>query len=114
MTTTLTGARVRTCRRCERPMLNQKQATGTGLRRHAGRGLCTACVAQLTPDQLLDFERVTRSRDEMLDDYDLLRRQGHSRREIAERIGTSLATLERCLWRARAACDPRAKLGPRS
>jgi hypothetical protein len=94
-------------------MLNQKQATGSGLRRHAARGLCSACVARLTPDQLLDFERTNRTRDEVLDDYDLLRRQGHARREIARRIGMNLAALEQCLWRARRVCDPRAKLGPR-
>jgi transposase-like protein len=94
-------------------MLAQRWAAGTGIHRHSGRGLCNPCVRQLTPDQLLDFERITHTRDEILDDYDLLRRQGYSRRKIAERIGVSLAALEQCIWRARRVCDPRAKLGPR-
>jgi transposase-like protein len=101
------------CRRCEHPMLPAKHATGSGLRRHSGRGLCNACVHALTPDQLIDYERTTRSRDEVLADYDPLRRQGYPRRDIAARIGISLDALDRCLHRARHAGDPRAVLGPR-
>jgi hypothetical protein len=114
MSTTTVEAAVRTCRRCQRAMLAQRAAVGTGMRRHHGRGLCSACVDQLTPDQLLNYERSNRTRDEVLDDYDLLRRQGHPRRVIAKRIGMNLDALEQVLRRARRVSDPRAKLGPRS
>jgi hypothetical protein len=103
----------RTCRRCERPMLTPRAAVGSGQRRHGGRGLCDPCFRGLTPDQRADFERNTRTRDEVLDDYDPLRRQGYHRRDIAERIGMSVDALEQCLRRARRDHDPRAVLGPR-
>ncbi|MGH3598920.1 MAG: hypothetical protein ACRDQH_01365 [Pseudonocardiaceae bacterium] len=55
-----------------------------------------------------DYERRTRSRDDLLDDYVLLREQGCSWPQCAERLGMSYPSFARALLRARAAGDPRA------
>lgn len=52
-----------------------------------------------------------RHADEVLEDWDLLRRAGLTRAEAAQRIGMRLESLERVLQRHRD--DPRARLGQR-
>lgn len=74
-----------------------------------GRDLCKQCYAKATRDgTLADYERRTRSRDELLDDYMLLRSEGYSWRHIAERLGMTYPAFERAMLRARADGDPRA------
>ncbi|MGH7687803.1 MAG: hypothetical protein ACREN2_13450 [Candidatus Dormibacteria bacterium] len=58
--------------------------------------------------ELVDYERLTRSRDDLLDDYVLLRAQGHDWRQCAARLGMSFAAFSRAMHRARADNDPRA------
>lgn len=52
-----------------------------------------------------------RRTDELLDDWDAMRRAGVTRREAAERLGMTEPGLHRMLQRHRD--DPRAKLGQR-
>lgn len=55
--------------------------------------------------------RLYRWTDEVLDEWDRLRRAGVTRADAARRIGVRLETLERMLQRHRD--DPRAQLGQR-
>lgn len=79
---------------------------------HGGRGLCNSCHArERYHGRLADHPRSTRSRDELLEEWELLRGQGHTRVQAAERLGMSPSAFERALQRARAAGDPRAARG---
>ena len=79
---------------------------------HGGRGLCNACHGkERYHGRLDDYPRRTRSRDELLAEWDLLRGEGHTRVQAAERLGMHPSAFERALQRARAAGDPRAVLG---
>jgi hypothetical protein len=86
-----------------------------GLSRHAtheGRGLCTPCYERANyRGRLADHPRRTWSRDDVMTEWDLLRRDGHTRAQAAERLGMTWAALDRAIWRARAAGDPRAVPG---
>jgi hypothetical protein len=102
-----TGARC--CRKCAHPMVGQRHTPPPGWKRHCARGLCTSCwrTARRT-GELLDFERGSHARDEVLDEWALLRKQGASRAQAAKRIGMSAEALDRAYLRARRAGDPRA------
>lgn len=58
---------------------------------------------------LTDYERINRSRDDLLDDYVVLRREGYDWRRCAERLGMTYLAFERAMCRARKAGDPRAR-----
>lgn len=80
-----------------------------GVLAHGSRGLCTTCRHHARVNGTIgEFERINRSRDDVLDDWVVLRRQGYSRRQAAERIGMRFAALDRAIQRARRAGDPRA------
>lgn len=74
-----------------------------------GRGLCSHCyqTAWATGD-LIDYPRATRSRNDLLDDYVILRAEGHTGQQIAQRLGMTYPAFERALQRARRDGDPRA------
>jgi hypothetical protein len=75
---------------------------------HKGRGLCGTCRDYVTTHgDLADYPRVTISRDELLDDYVILRKEGYTHRQIAKRLGMTYVALDRALVRARKAGDPR-------
>lgn len=83
--------------------------------RNAGRGLCAHChQGALRAGTLCDYERLTRSRADVLDDWTVLRGQGVTRLQAAARLGMSFPAFERALFRARAAGDERAVLGVRT
>jgi hypothetical protein len=103
------GPEVRRCRRCPYPLVPVRMTGLPGWRRHAGRGLCDTCRSQArTTGELIDFERFTRSRDELLDDWAVLRAEGYTLRQAAERLGMTQAAFERAYHRARRDGDPRA------
>jgi hypothetical protein len=58
--------------------------------------------------ELLEHERVTRSRAEVLEDWAILRAQGHTLAQAAPRIGMPYGSLRDAVRRARLAGDPRA------
>lgn len=103
----------RPCARCGKHTLpdNKRQRTDTAYAdRMRGRGMCTNCYAnEEYHGRLTDWPRVTRSRDELLDDYVILRRQGYDGKQCADRLGMKYPTFERAILRARAAGDPRAR-----
>jgi hypothetical protein len=76
---------------------------------HEARGLCSPCYGRaLHADRLDEFPRRTRSRDELMSEWDHLRRAGVEWWDAHRRLGMTAAAFERAYWRARAAGDPRA------
>lgn len=111
-TTLRSAGRCRACRAPVFPRPNGARVTDLppGARFHAGRGLCTRChPAAHRAGTLIDFARHTLSRDELLDDWVLLRDEGLTYTQAAARIGMPVAALKRALNRARADGDPRAE-----
>lgn len=111
--TTVDVAAVVRCARCSHPMhLTRKDPGQPGTREHHGRGICGCCFRALKgTDELFDYPRRARTRDEVLDDWTVLRAADCTRREAARRMGMNPASLYRALHRARHDGDPRAALG---
>lgn len=103
------------CVSCPWPLVPQTAGeVPPGWRRHVARGLCDPCwSAAARGGRLPEFERSTYSRDDLLDEWDLLRSQGCTRREAARRLGLSIEAFDRALYRARADGDERAVMGVR-
>jgi hypothetical protein len=86
--------------------------TQPGGTRHEARGLCEPCYKREDyHGRLDDYPRRTWSREELLDEWELLRGENYTRVQAAERLGIRPSAFERALQRARAAGDPRAALG---
>lgn len=68
-------------------LVHARPATCHPNRPLCARGLCRQCyqLAWLRDD--LPDKRTLRSRDEFIADYELLRSEGYTRRQIAERLG---------------------------
>ncbi len=97
------------CTRCDVPMRSRKSDPRPGTRIHLGRGLCVNCRNWARRRGLiLDYPRITRPRDDLLDDYVLLRGEGYTWRQCAERLGMNYPAFRRAMERARTAGDPRA------
>ena len=65
------------------------------------RGLCTSCYPRhLAAGTHVDFERRNRPRSELLEEWEMLRAQGLSRRQAAERLGMKDDSLYAALRRA--------------
>jgi hypothetical protein len=76
--------------------------------------LCPPCWKDAKANgDLPDYERKLRPRDEVLDEWDFLRRSGVTRAEAAERMGIRLDSLDKQIWRASKDGDPRAVYGTR-
>lgn len=74
---------------------------GRTLYRSEGRGLCSTCRSRHRGrGTLLDFERPSRSAEEVVEDWLILRDQGHDRRQAAARMGMTHHALEQALRRA--------------
>lgn len=96
-----------TCRGCGNGPLapgNQRDAP----LRHLGRGLCQKCHRRLyrraargTSDELLDYERVSRSALDVIEDWESLAAQGYTRKQAATRIGMTPAALNQAIARHR-------------
>jgi hypothetical protein len=91
------------CGRCGRPMVSQRaEVVPEGAVRHNARGLCTGCRSHAVRHGLLaDYERATRSIEETLTDYKVLRDRGLDHEQVAEHLGMKPASLQRALERAR-------------
>jgi hypothetical protein len=96
---------------CGRRLVSQKIPAAqrpAGTYQHAGRGLCARCyLAASKRDELLDHERVTYSRDELLDEWEAVRGEV-SFYAFAERMGMKHATWDQAFRRAAKVGDPRA------
>jgi hypothetical protein len=75
----------------------------------AGRGLCRRCYKRARlAGRLADYERRSRSADEALDEWTLMRSEGYTVPQAAARMGMSAAALFGALARAKRRGDPRA------
>lgn len=100
---------LRACLRCEREMTPQKANAidaDTGAVPHGGRGLCVACrqwLARHDPDTLLDYPKGGRPSEEVLAEYELLKRRdpGLLQKHVAEMLGMTYKAFNRSLTRAR-------------
>lgn len=76
---------------------------------HKGRNHCPRCYWRAAKRGMLaDYEKLTHSRDEVLEEWDSVRGT-MTRREFAASIGMSYSTFSRMWLRARAAGDTRAR-----
>jgi hypothetical protein len=79
---------------------------------HEARGLCSPCYdRELHKGSVDQYPRRTRTRDEVMEDWDHLRRSGVEWRDAHQRLGVTRSAFERAYERARAAGDPRALEG---
>ncbi|WP_344029272.1 hypothetical protein [Pseudonocardia kongjuensis] len=84
-------------------------ALPTGVRRKKARGLCGACyMASWRREDLAEHAVQQRPRDDVLDDWLVLRGEGLSLRQAAARLGMSFEAFERAFYRARGDGDERA------
>lgn len=98
---------VRTCAQCGYGMATYP--SDDLARYHQGRGLCNFCRDRAVRlGTLADYERRSRSRDEVMSEWELLRDEGLSKTQAAERLGMAFKTFETAYTRARRAGDPRA------
>lgn len=74
------------------------------LDRNHARGLCGSCYGRhYRAGTHLDLPRRTRCRSEVLEAWEIWRRRGYVRREVAAQLGMTLPAFERACARARAA-----------
>lgn len=67
-----------------------------------GRGLMPRCYDRISRSgNLTDYPRVTRSAADFIADYRMLRGEGHTHRQIAERLEYPLPTMRRQICRLR-------------
>jgi hypothetical protein len=107
------------CLRCSKEVLPDIKRDRPGVPNHKrsrGRSLCSLCYTWARyHGKLVDYPRSTRSRDELLDDYVILRSQGYNWSQCATKLGMSYSAFERAIYRARRARDERAlRLNERS
>lgn len=80
---------------------------------HECRGLCGRCRKRRLQDGTLgEAERRTYSADELLDEWVLLRDDGHRWRDAAARLGVTEAALHKALHVACRRGDPRGRRRP--
>lgn len=83
-----------------------------GVHQHSARGLCARCHWRAEHRGTLSaWPAHLRSRDDVLDDWVILRRRGMNKTQAAAHLGMSFAAFEKAYFRARATGDPRARTG---
>jgi hypothetical protein len=99
----------RRCVRCTRRIYPRSTAPNWASI-HAGRNLCLSCwqIARHHHGIPDDTPRLNRTRDELLDDYVILRADGYTWRQCAQRLNMNYPAFERAMLRARRDRDPRA------
>lgn len=107
MSTPVAPQQTKSCARCRYPM--STHPNGVDCRSHGGRGLCNFCHRRSRRDgTLLDYERPTRTLDEVMTEWEILRSEGYTRRQAADRLGMKWKAFEKAHERARHSGDPRA------
>lgn len=97
------------CAACTAWMVPHRHQPGPGQVMHAGRGLCEGCYERKwRSGRLADFPAQLRPRAEVMEEWELLRSEGYTKRQAAERLGMTFAAFDRAFHRARKAGDPRA------
>jgi hypothetical protein len=107
--------RIRQCLKCRRSIVDTRTyLANSEIRnrygRHYARGLCQTCYAnERYHNRLGDWPALNWQRDELLDDWVLLRESGVPIAQAAERIGINVIALDRALHRATKAGDQRGR-----
>lgn len=71
--------------------------------RHLGRGLCTSCYGLHRRQGTLDrFERSIRAREDVFEEWLMLKASGATRAEAAQRMGMTVTALDRVRYRVAA------------
>lgn len=114
----MSGYTVRECAKCSRRCVTSahyaeaRQAEPT-ITRYKARGLCNACFcAEHKAGTLDDWETDLCPAHLVLDDWAILRDQGHTVRDAAPRLGMTAAALDKALERAKRRGDPRGHRRP--
>lgn len=84
-------------------LVNARPATCHPERPVNARGLCDSCYQIHWNAGTLDrfpTKRTQRSRDHFVADYELLRSEGYTRQQIAERLGMARRTVDAAYYRA--------------
>jgi len=111
----MTLMRIRQCLRCGQSMVDGKTYVANPkiqrkYSRHYSRGLCRTCYSnEKYHGRLNDWPLLTRKRDELLEEWVLLRSAGVPIAQAAERMGISVIALDRALHRATKAGDQRGR-----
>jgi len=72
--------------------------------------MCSTCLAKARDAGTLeDHPRMSRTRDELMDDWTALRLRGFNKVQAAKQLGMVIKSFDRQYQRARAAGDPRAR-----
>lgn len=109
---------IQQCGLCERPMadrrrLDEARQINPEVISTGARGLCRTCYNRAHDSGELEIERFQLSRDIVLDDWAMMRDDGHTDLGMAaRRIGMTKRALELALQRARARGDERGSLVP--
>lgn len=103
------------CVRCKRRMLGKSgwdwrdpkdrlNLRRSGWARTEARGLCSGCYSTIQQaGKLADYERITRSNRELLTEWAMLKQQGYSIAQAADRLGVTRDAIEAAMKRRRAA-----------
>lgn len=90
------------CVLCDIPMCSARitPPRGAWYDKHKGRGLCSGCYGvNRRRGTLAKFSRTTRLREDTFSEWQLLKSTGATRREAAERMGITVAALDRVRYR---------------
>src|SRR6478735_4128924 len=100
----------RKCSRCGRGLISDAvyktlsiaERQERNVHKHQGRGLCALCYDVCGRNgTLIDYERKRIPHDEVMDEWELLKGRGYSRREAAARIGVTKKALDLHIQRER-------------
>lgn len=85
-------------------MSGRRGPVPAGLVRHVGRGLCQNCYAWARfHGVLVDYERLTLTREEVLEEYQWVRQVERTKSQCATRLGMTRTALDQVLVRTRRA-----------
>lgn len=97
------------CGGCGSPMVPRgRPAIPAGYRPYGARGLCHSCSGRLYRPPPPAFRSGTWTRDDLLAEWDFLRRQGFTLRQATERLGVTHAALDQAINRGKRDGDARA------
>lgn len=96
------------CLDCTRPLVPRRRHPPKGHVRHAGRNLCDGCRQRRAKNGTPMPPLTTWPADDLLTEWDLLRRQGHTMRQACDRLGVTYDALDQAIARAKRRGDTRA------
>lgn len=96
------------CLRCGRDMVPRTWPRTPGTVTYKGRGYCRTCYDRVFLSPVPAVRSGRWRRDDLLEEWDRLRRDGVTMRQAVDRLGITYDALDKALIRAKAAGDQRA------